>query len=497
MNIDQASIPNGKENDEFYQQTIYFGDIFNAKCFVDNFGDQIRYCHEWSSWMIWDKSLGIWQRDDENHIHNLFVASLEKSRDKSVYLDTYRRMDFEKNYKSTKASLSKIRAAIAAASFDRKVVVSSNHFDANPYLFTVANGTIDLRTRELRPHNSLDLITKRCPTEWNSTSYGGTWSRFLETIFHKDYEMIRYMKSLFGYSITGLIKEHILPIFYGNGSNGKTTLINALRNTLGDSYVSTAAPDLILEKSFSSHPVELADLVGRRLVFSSETDIGNKLNESRVKLLTGGDSIKARRMRENFWEFKPTHKLFLVTNNLPVIEGTDNGIWRRVQIIPFDREITRGEVDKNIDEKLQREKTAILYWVVTGAYEYLKTMELNRPKRLIDVSEKYQEAQNPVAIFINERCAIDHTSKIRSSELFQIFSEWYLLNFKKELTITSFGTLMASNEQRYGLRKQRTSSGQFYVGMRILSDQERLDYQIDNELGDQDFEDEQEDQGSV
>ena len=202
------------------------------------------------------------------------------------------------------------------------------------------------------------------------------------------------MQRLAGYALTGDTSEHVLPFLYGTGANGKTTLINALMQTLGD-YAQLAAPDLLLAKR-GAHPTELADLFGMRFVASASVEDGRRLAESLAKQLTGGDRVKARRMREDFWEFEPTHKIFLAANHKPIVRGTDHGIWRRVKLVPFTVTVPAEEQDKRLAEKLTAEAAGILAWAVRGCLDW-QSDGLGEPEEVKAATKEYPTKWTPSA----------------------------------------------------------------------------------------------------
>ena len=247
----------------------------------------------------------------------------------------------------------RLDAMIALAKSDAPIPARAADFDADPWLLNVQNGVLNLRTGELMPHAPEHLCSKLAPVTFDAGAHCPTWHAFLHRIFAGDAELIDYLQRWLGYCLTGQVSEQYLHALWGSGANGKSVLIGTVLALLGD-YGATAAPELLLARD-GKHPTEVADLQGRRFVCSVETDEGRRLAEAAVKSLTGGDTVKARRMHENFWEFSPTHKLALVTNHKPKVTGTDHAIWRRLRLIPFEVTIPDAEQDKTLPAKLQAE----------------------------------------------------------------------------------------------------------------------------------------------
>jgi putative DNA primase/helicase len=224
------------------------------------------------------------------------------------------------------------------------------------------------------------------------------------------------------------------------GSNGKTTTIKAVLDVLGEDYAAQAAPDLLVSGGNNRHPTELADLRGMRMIASIEVDDGKRMAEGLVKQLTGGDKIKARFMRQDFFQFEPTHKIFLVANHKPVINGTDYAIWRRVLLIPFTVKIEGKEKDKDLPKKLEAEYPGILAWLVRGCLEWQED-GLQIPEEVKAATEEYKAESDVLARFLEE-CTVRVPVDTQASKLFKRYKEWCIGNVEKELTNTAFGLEM-------------------------------------------------------
>src|SRR5215207_3055843 len=292
----------GLEPDE-HQGTHNPTDQGNAQRLVERHGGDLRYVHKWSMWLVWDGRR--WRPDDTGE-----VVRRAKETVRAMYHDAENGFIDKELSKHAMRSESRraIEAMIALAQSEPRVPVRPEELDRDPLLLNVANGTIDLRTGELQDHNRADLLTKLAPFEHNPDTKAPTFEAFLRHILPTE-ALQRFVQRVLGYAASGEIREEILVILHGVGANGKSTLVNAVMEALGD-YAMQAAPDLLLAKR-DSHPTELADLFGARFVASVETDEGRRLAEGQVKQLTGRDPIKARRLREDFWQFEPTHTVFL------------------------------------------------------------------------------------------------------------------------------------------------------------------------------------------
>lgn len=306
--------------------------------------------------------------------------------------------------------------------------------DAHPWLFNCANGVIDLKTSNLLPHDQRYLLTKLSPIEYlrGAESECPLWENTLDKILGGNVSMFDFVHRLFGSALVGEVIDHILPILWGNGSNGKSLLTETMLAVFGE-YADKASADLLLVKQNEAHPTEKADLFGLRLVFATETDEGRRLSEALAKELTGGDTIKARCMREDFWSFEPSHTVVLVTNHKPRVKGTDHAIWRRLTLIPFTVHFwnrDKGEIgpadleaDSGLKAKLRAEHGGILRWLVDGCWQWQRN-GLAEPEGVRTATGEYRAAEDVLAAFVSECCTIDNSATVKASELRVRLAEW-------------------------------------------------------------------------
>jgi putative DNA primase/helicase len=284
-----------------------------------------------------------------------------------------------------------------------ELAVEPEQFDRDPWLFNLQNGTLELKTGRLREHRREDFITKLCPVTINPTATCPLWDCFLDKVLGGNEGLKCYLQRLVGYSLTGVTSEHVLPFLYGSGANGKSTFIETVINLMGPDYAMKAAKDLLLTKRGESHPTELADLHGKRFVACIETEDGRRLAEALAKELTGGDRVRARRMRQDFWEYVPTHHIWIASNHKPAVTGTDHGLWRRIKLIPFDVCIPRKEQHGLLKEDLKEELPGILNWALAGCMEW-QSHGLGEPKAVRAATIGYYAEQDVVGRFISDYC---------------------------------------------------------------------------------------------
>ncbi len=393
-------------------------DLGNAERLVARHGDDLRYCHPWGKWLAWDGRR--WAVDATGEVERRAVETVA-----SIYIEAANANDKdERKVIARHAERSEARRAIdamiALARSRPGVPIMPDDLDDDPWALNTASGTVDLRTGDLRAHDRSDLITKITPVEYDLDAQAPIFKRFMEQILPQ--EAVRgFLQRAVGYAATGVAREEMLPILHGLGANGKSTLTGVLLEALGD-YAIQAAPDLLMLKK-GAHPTELADLFGARFVVCMENEEGRRLAESLVKHITGRDRIKARRMREDFWEFDPTHTVFLGTNHRPEVRGTDHAIWRRLKLIPFDVTIPEAEQDKTLPETLRSELRGILAWVVRGCIEYQR-YGLGEPERVKDATKGYRSDMDPLEAFIDECCVVGPEVWCKFANLYSAYTRW-------------------------------------------------------------------------
>jgi putative DNA primase/helicase len=437
-------------------------DLGNAERFVSRHGTNLRYCWLWSKWLIYDGRR--FMLDDTGEVYRLAADTVASIYEEAAAApDEERRKAIAKHAMRSEAG-SRIREMVDLAR--SMVPVKQDALDASGYLLNVLNGTIDLRTGQLREHRREDLITKLAPVEFDPRANGPVWAATLKRVLASD-DLRRFFKKLCGYALTGDVSEHVLPVLYGTGANGKSTILNALLSAVGD-YGMQAAPDLLVAKK-GSHPTEVADLFGMRLVASIEVEDGRRLAESLVKQLTGGDKVRARRMRENFWQFDPTHKVFMAVNHKPEIRGTDSAIWRRLRLIPFTETIPPAEQDKQLPQKLEAELPGILVWALEGCLEWQRE-GLQAPAEVRRATGQYRSEMDVIGAFLQDECEIDKGFRESFTALYQRYEKWCEDGGEKAETRRRFNARL---KERGGFEARRSGPGgaNEWHGLRLLKNQ--------------------------
>jgi putative DNA primase/helicase len=464
----------------------HFTDLGNAQRLVRLHGHDLRFVYAWG-WMTWDGRR--WERDVSGAVARLaketvlsFYSESEEALDRAKAATQEARQastlgdksaSKEANKRATKegqlaAALAKwarqcenrarLENMVKLAESEAPITVRSSDFDTDPWLLNVSNGTVDLRTGELREHRREDLLTKLAPVTYESTARCPTWLAFLDRIMASNRDLTDFLQRAAGYALTGDVREQVLFFLYGEGANGKSTFLNTLMTVLGKDYATQSAPDLLVQ-SKDRHPTELADLLGVRFLASIEVADGKRLAEALVKQLTGGDRVKARFMREDFFEFNPTHKIFFAANHRPEIRGTDHAIWRRILLIPFAVIIPEGEQDKQLPEKLKAEYPGILAWAVRGCLAWQRE-GLGIPATVKAATGQYRAESDTLSQFLAD--CTRPGRQVQARELYKAYQSWVESTGRDKqdiLSLTRFGNALKQKDiDKY----QDTSSHRTY-----------------------------------
>lgn len=420
-------------------------DLANANRVAKHFGrNLIVIADEWYTWSgtHWVKEDGdVWR--DTALLSRLVKAEEAQWRAKPAADQSERDTNLavaEALKKHSQACEKASTMSSAILLLKKMLTVNADAVDSDPWALNCLNGTVDLRTGELRPHNQSDRITKLIPIEYDPEAKSPVWESVLAKITMEDglgasKPVVSFLKRWFGYCATGSVREHKFLVHYGQGSNGKSTLLDTVAQVMG-SYAGVTAPGLMMASRSEKHPTEIADLFGKRMMTAHETGDGGLLREDFVKQATGGDVIKARFMRADFFEFKPTHKLQLLTNYKPGVKGQDNGIWRRILLVPYQarfgspEEVNAGRAhyvkDTRITEQIQNELQGVLTWIVQGAIEWYQD-GLQEPDVVRLASNDYQGEQDRVRQFVEECCEAEkgvETPLTGNFGIYEAYREW-------------------------------------------------------------------------
>jgi len=378
--------------------------------FAEAHADDMRYCAAWGKWLRWDGTR--WRQDETLEV---FEAARAVVRAAATEHDAKPRL------RTRLQSARTIAAVVNLARSDRRLATASDDWDRDPWLLATPTGTVDLRTGRLRPNDRADLITKTTAVGPDDTDCP-RWLKFLDRIFAGDAELIGFIQRLFGYALTGSTREHVFAFFYGTGANGKGVLLNTWRAILGD-YACVASTETFVAHHTDRHPTDLAMLRGARTVVAQETESNATWAEARIKSLTGGDPITARFMRQDFFTYVPTFKLFIAGNVKPNLRTVDEAMRRRLLLVPCTVTIPPAERDPHLTEKLRPEWPAILAWAVRGALEWQRS-GLAPPATVREATAGYFGEEDAVGRFLAERTVKDPAGTAEFQALFAAWKEW-------------------------------------------------------------------------
>lgn len=431
-------------------------DLSNARRLVLTFGGDIRYWGERKTWLVWQGT--HWAPDSSGAVARMAYEIVDTIWQDAMKLGS----DLARRWAANSASKSRIDAMVRLAG--PMVPISAAELNRNPNLLATPTGTLDLTTGLLRDAQRDDFITQICPTHYDPDATALTWDRFVREVFSGDVELIDFVQRLMGYCLTGLTTEQKLPIFWGEGANGKSTFIEAITHVMGKDYSGPMPSELLMVQRHKEHAAELMTLFGRRLVFGQETQSGGRLNEARVKWLTGGDTLTGRGMRENFVCFKPTHKLLLCTNHKPIVAGTDHAIWRRLLLIPFTRTFQEHEQDRQLPRKLQAEASGILNWLVAGCSKW-HADGLRSPEAIQVATRDYQSSQDVLGRFIDECCIVGEGHRVKAKNLQDALEAYCSENEMPKPSAEQRKTFMTGHYKR-----TRLGTGWHYLGVGLLTE---------------------------
>jgi P4 family phage/plasmid primase-like protien len=453
-------------------------DVGNAERLLERYGEHLRYAPLWHRWLVYD---GIrWVPDaDECRVRACAKETVRQmARDALGLLDgdpTGAKALF--GHAARCEAAGRLAAMVTVAQSFAQVWVTPDELDADPWLLNCRNGTVDLRTGARRPHRPADLLTKLAPVDYDPAAACPRWERFIAEVTCDDRELAEYIRRAIGHSLTGDVSEQAVYFPYGKGSNGKSTLLNTVKAAAGE-YAMQAKDDLLLVKRGESHPTELADLYRRRLVVSTEVEDGRRLAEALVKQLTGGERIRARRMREDFWEFDPTHKVWVAANHKPEIRGTDFAIWRRIRLIPFDatfydrpEDVPAGQPprlkDATLADTLRTELPGVLAWAIRGCVAWRQD-GITVPGRVHQATAQYREEMDVLAAFLEDRCEGLPQASAPASALYQAYDAWCGTNGEKAESQRKFGDRLS--ERGYGKSRDPSTGRIVRLGVRLRAD---------------------------
>ncbi|MFC1869867.1 phage/plasmid primase, P4 family [Chloroflexota bacterium] len=464
----QAPVAKDAQSTTAYNLT----DAGNAEYFTSQYSDRLRHDHRRGRWLEWFKH--YWRQDTDGQITRLALKAMRDRYKAATVIDDLDHRKEAAKWAIGSESRARLDALTAIARDLKPIADSGEHWDANLWLFSVANGVIELKTGELRPGKQSDMITMQSPVVYDTEAKAPRWQSFLAEIFNDNQELIDWLQRYCGYALTGDTREQVIPIGYGAGANGKTVLEAALRHVFGD--YAYDAPFSTFEL-FNRSPIsnDIAALVGKRFVTSSETNADTRLNEARIKALTGGDSVTARFLHCEFFTFQPMAKFFLAVNHRPRTQDDSYGFWRRVRLIPFTRQFKGKADDKELLSKLIAEAPGILNWLIEGCLQWQKVGLEPTPDCILAATREYEADSDPLSQFLLDECAITSQAQGKAIDFYRHYADWCKdqgYREKEILTNNAFGRRMGQK-----FEKSHERAGAVYHGIGLKCDGFVTDYE--------------------
>ena len=390
-----------------------YSEEFLALRFGGEYGDQARYVAAWGKWLLYRD--GCWRED-----HKLQVMTWARQivRAAAVEIETMT----NKSGKSL-AAAKVVAAVVNLARADPRIQATADQWDADPWMLNTPGGVIDLRSGQAWQHDPSDhlsKITAVAPAAFVPPDCA--WLNCLSTWCGGDADLISFLQRAAGYSITGMITEECFFFLYGLGSNGKSKFLEAITGCLGDYYESSSMETFITQK-YEQHPADLAKLRGARLVSATETEEGRRWAEAKIKAITGGDAISARFMRQDFFTFTPTLKLWIAGNHKPGLKNVDKAMRRRVNIVPFTVTIPEEARDKNLSAKLRAEWPIVLRWMIDGCRDW-QAGGLQPPAAVTSATDDYIEAEDTLGRWLEECCTVHRSQAASFADLWKSWKAW-------------------------------------------------------------------------
>lgn len=448
-------------------QKFMLTEMGNAERVVSEYGHVFKHV-DGIGWYVWDGKR--WKDDRSRKIERLTSKTLRRLFKSADETD----LKWAKQCEKRAIRMNSIKDMIPL------VPATREEFDTHPFLLNVNNGIINLKNGELSLHDRKLMMTNIANVEYAEGAECPEWKKFLESIFlngkgETDYELIRFIQKMIGYALTGDISEQVMFFLVGGGRNGKSTFINIIKNLLGDYGKQTNSDTFIQKRNESGINNDVARLAGSRFVSAVESEQNQKLAESTVKQITGGEPIMARFLRQEFFEFLPEFKVFFTTNHKPIIQGVDEGIWRRIRMIPFDVTIAKEDIDRKLPEKLSLEMSGILNWAIEGCLLWQKE-GLEEPESIKLANKKYKEEMDILEPFIVDVCFLNPLAKIEAKDLYNSYTSWCASVGESGIGNRTFYRVMETK----GIKRERGTGNKFFLhGIGLQKDAEQY---IENDV---------------
>lgn len=453
-----TDLENAFDNEPIDISKLPFSDAGNSEVLNALYGQNVRYDHLKKIWLLFS---GYWKPDSDGEIERLALQAARERMKIAIDISNNDKRKKAVRWSLVSENRGRLRSCIDIARILPPIADSGENWDPYPLLLGCKNGVFDLESGVFRQGRRSDRITKVTGCDYIPGAKADRWNRFLLEIFDGNQELIKFNQRAAGYSATGLTTEQAIFILWGKGANGKSIYENALGKVFGDYSAST--PFSTLELSNNAQTNDIAALRGKRFVTVSEVNEARRLNEARVKNMASSDPVTARFLFGEYFTYTPTYKVWMATNHKPIITGNDEGIWRRIRLIPFTVSF-RGREDRNLADDLDKELPGILNWIIEGAKEWLRH-GLGMPEMVKNATESYRAESDILSQFL-EQCTIYRDgARTKAGELYAEYERWCDENGEKALSGTAFGRKL---KEREDITWSRISGFVYYLNLGIL-----------------------------
>ena len=444
-------------------------DIGFARRLAEESCSRVRYVSTWQKWIYWDGTR--WLIDDAAKATQCAQELRDWLWKEFGELPESQRTNEAIKFIKSCGGAKHIQDIVRLTRLQAAIRITHGQLDRHPYLLNVRNGTIDLRTGVFRPHCPEDFITQIAAVDFNPEAYAAPWEKFVCEAMQGDPNLMRYLQQAGGIMLSGDVSMQALWCHHGRGSNGKSTFLSSLGKMLGD-YAAAAPENFLMMKQGNTHPTELAILYGKRLVMGVECEGGRRMRESFVKLITGGDVVTCRRMNEDFWEMQPTWHLHVAFNDAPIISGTDDGIRRRLKIVPWEASFKGMKKDDRLKERLESEefRSGILNWCLQGFRDF-QTNGTFECEAVTRATEEYVFEQDLVGTFIDENCVLADNTSVFFDDFIEDLHGWMEKQGENKTFWT--GKRISNELKRRGFKPERITAGEHrgrtsYTGIALI-----------------------------
>lgn len=456
-------------------------DTGNMERFVDQHKDHIRSLGSTKAWLIWDGSR--WKPSGYSEAFEYAMKTIYSIPDEVENANSIQEAQMIQKWAVTSQSESKTRAMMNMTANHPELLTSASAFDKDKMKLNCLNGVVDLTTGKLLERDPNDLHTKLVNVKFDPDAKCPVFIKFLAQVTCHDHYLFEWLQRALGYALTGSVQEQVLFICYGVGANGKSTLLETISKILGD-YSTNVDFELFLTNQKSDVRImeAVGEMKGTRLALASEVDSAKRFNESLVKRLTGGDTLRGTRLHTGAFQFEPNHKLFFLTNHLPFARDGSHGLWRRIKIIPFNAKFEGEALDSTLPDKLWAEREGILAWLVRGTKEWVDTLNRNGgttglgPCEAVDTAvQQYRLDNDHTTSFIDECLVLEEgVGSVGARQLYHAYQSWWRDNHDDEIPKEA---IFSRRMEERGLKKRRTKAGVVYDNVTIVvSDNYELSY---------------------